>query len=93
MASRTDRIEARIEPERAVRIRLASELLHTSVSSFMVEAAAEKAEEVIADHAYTLVPTTYFNDLLARLDEPPANVPKLAKAAAKVAAAPAFKRG
>lgn len=92
MAHRTDRIEARIEPDRAGRIRLASELLHTSVSSFMVEAAAEKAEEVIAEHAYTLVPDDYFNQLLAALDKPPAGVPKLVEAAAKVAAAPAFKQ-
>jgi uncharacterized protein (DUF1778 family) len=92
MANRTDRIEACIEPDRADRIRLASELLHTSVSSFMVEAAAEKAEVVIADHAYSLVPDDYFNQLLAALDEPPAVIPKLAEAAAKVGAAPAFKR-
>lgn len=92
MASRTDRIEARIEPDRADRIRLASELLHTSVSSFMVEAAAEKAEEVIADHAYTLVPRGYFNELLAALDKPPVILPKVWEAAAKVGANPAFKR-
>jgi uncharacterized protein (DUF1778 family) len=36
----------------------------------MVEAAVEKAEEVIADHAYTLVPSSYFIELLASLDEP-----------------------
>jgi uncharacterized protein (DUF1778 family) len=92
MAARTDRIEARIEPDRADRIRLASELLHTSVSAFMVAAAAEKAEEVIAEHAYTLVPDDYFNELLAALDAPPVVVPSLAKAAAKVAATPAFKQ-
>ena len=56
MTARTERIKARIDPESAERIRYASALEHTSLSGFMVAAAAEKAERVIAEHAYTLVP-------------------------------------
>lgn len=93
MATRTDRVEARVEPERAERIRFASTLLHQSMSSFMVDAAADRAEQVIADHAYTAVPSDYFDKLLAALDEPAQPIPALARAVAEVAENPAFKRG
>ena len=92
MASRTDRIEARVEPARAARIRFASELSHTSVSGFMVEAAAEKAEEVIAEHAYTLVPSGYFDELLASLDQPPEVIPEHAEAAERTRERRTFRR-
>ncbi len=92
MASRTDRIEARLEPARAERIRFASELAHTSVSSFVVDAAVEKAEEVIAEHAYTLVPTGYFDEILTSLDEPPVLIPELAAAAHRTRAKRPFRR-
>jgi uncharacterized protein (DUF1778 family) len=92
MASRTERIEARLEPARAERIRFASELAHTSLSSFVVDAAAEKAEEVIAAHAYTLVPSGYFDDLLASLDEPAAVIPELVAAARRTRSKRLFRR-
>ena len=77
---RTDRIEARIEPERAERIRYAAELAHTSMSAFLVDAAAERAEQVIAEHRETVVPSEFFESLLEALDEG-AVVPSLKKAA------------
>jgi uncharacterized protein (DUF1778 family) len=92
MKTRADRIEARLLPERAKRIRLASRLLETSVSAFVVDAASEKAEQVIAAHTYTSVPSKYFDRLLEALDEPPAELPALAKAAARVRKRPAFKQ-
>jgi uncharacterized protein (DUF1778 family) len=46
MASRTERIEARIDLAHAERIRYASALVHTSLSGLVVAAAAEKAEPV-----------------------------------------------
>ena len=91
MAKRSDRIEVRVERERAKRIRLASELLHSSVSAFVVDAAVEKAEQVIADHSYTTLPGRYFDRLLAALDEPPVVVAALAKAASRVRKRRAFK--
>jgi uncharacterized protein (DUF1778 family) len=93
MGTKTDRVEARIEPGRAGRIRYASRLLHTSMSAFMADAAAERAEQVIADRAYTLVPDDYFEDLLAALDEPPAPIETLVAAAERTREAPAFHRG
>lgn len=92
MATRTDRIEARIEPERAERIRFASRLVDESMSAFMVRAAAERAERVIAEHTFTAVDDDYFERLLAALDEPARGVPALAEAARSAAEQPAFQR-
>jgi uncharacterized protein (DUF1778 family) len=92
MGTRTERIEARIDPASAVRIRHASELTHTSLSGFMVAAASEKAESVIAEHAYTLVPNEYFDRLLAALDGPVEAMPKIETAAARQRERPTFKR-
>jgi uncharacterized protein (DUF1778 family) len=90
MSSRSERIEARIAPERAERIRFASSLSHTSISSFVVEAASEKAEKVIAETSYTVVPDDYFDALLRALDEPAQPIEALHRAAAAVAANPVF---
>jgi uncharacterized protein (DUF1778 family) len=92
MGTKTERIEARVDPDSAARIRHASELTHTSVSGFVVAAATEKAESVIAEHAYTLVPDQYFDRLLAALDGPVEPMPKLEAAAAKQRERPTFKR-
>ncbi len=82
---RTTRLEARVEPERLDRIRCAAELLHASVSSFVIDAAEEKAERVITEHRETFVPTRFFDELLAALDQPPKVVPALARAAQRAA--------
>lgn len=58
----------------------------------MVAAAVEKAEEVIAQHAYTTVPSDYFDRLLASLDEPVEPMPELAAAAARHRADPRVTR-
>lgn len=82
IALRTDRIEARVEPDRAERIRYAAELSRTSMSAFVVEAAAEKAEQIIAESTETIVPSDFFDSLLAALDEA-AVVPALRRASAR----------
>ncbi len=92
MASRTERIEARVAPERAERIRFASSLSHTSVSSFVVDAASEKAEQVIAETSYTAVPDDYFDALLRALDRPAQPIAALQRAAAAVATNPVFRQ-
>jgi uncharacterized protein (DUF1778 family) len=81
MATRTERIEARIDPDRASRIRRAAELANASVSSFVVEAAVERAERILVEHHSTTVPSQFFDRLLAALDEPPISVPSIEKAA------------
>jgi uncharacterized protein (DUF1778 family) len=62
------------------RIRYASALQGTTVSAFVVDAAYERAEQVIDDHRSTLVPSDYFDRLLAALDEAPHVIPELAAA-------------
>lgn len=80
MAVKTDRMEARVSPEARERIERAASAMGLSVSAFMVSAAVDRAEEVIAAATTTAVPADYFDDLLAALDvADPA--PRLAKAA------------
>jgi uncharacterized protein (DUF1778 family) len=71
MVNRTEQLAARVDPARLERIRYASALQSTTVSAFVVDAAYEKAEQVIDEHRSTLVPSDYFDHLLAALDEPP----------------------
>ena len=78
MAARTERVEARIAPEQAARIRFAAELLDTSVSAFLVSSAVARAEEVIASHRETVVPSDFFDRLIEELDRPPTVIPALA---------------
>ena len=92
MATRTDRVEARIEPEHAQRIRFASELLRESLSSFMVQAAVDRAERVIAEHTFTAVDPDYFDRLPVALYQRPAKVPALAKATRRSKKSPTFER-
>lgn len=81
MAKRVDRIEARIAPDRAERIRRAAELSNQSVSAFVVDAASQRADELLIQQSETVVPAEYFDELLASLDEPAIAPPKLASAA------------
>lgn len=80
MAVKTDRMEARVSPDERARIERAASAAGLSVSAFVVGAAVERADEVIAEATTTTLPTDYFDELLAALDTPePA--PGLAKAA------------
>jgi uncharacterized protein (DUF1778 family) len=82
MAVKTDRIEARLSPAERERIERAAALLDRPVSTFVVESAVERADEVIHSATTTVVPAAFFDALLAELDEPdPA--PTLARAAAR----------
>lgn len=71
MSTRSARIELRADPQRERRIRYAAELSHQSMSSFVLDAAAERAEQVIASSNATGVPADFFDALWAALDEPP----------------------
>lgn len=80
MAVKTDRLEARLSPDERDRIERAASTAGVSVSAFMVGAAVDRAEEVIAAATVTVVPADYFEGLLAALDEPE-TAPQLAKTA------------
>ncbi len=90
--SRTERIESRVEPVTAERIRVAAGLLHTSMSRFVVEAATDRAEQVIAEASYTEIPSDYFDRLIEALSAPPQAIPALRRAATRTALAPAFEQ-
>jgi uncharacterized protein (DUF1778 family) len=80
MAVKSERMEARVSPDERERIERAASVTGLSVSAFMVSAAVERADEVIAHATTTTVPADYFDALLEALDvaEP---APRLAKAA------------
>jgi uncharacterized protein (DUF1778 family) len=81
MPIRTERLEARLAPEQAATIRRAAELEMVSASSFVVSSAVARAEEIIASQQATAVPSDFFERLLWRLEQPPASIPALARAA------------
>jgi uncharacterized protein (DUF1778 family) len=80
--ARTQRIELRAEPDRARRIRHAARLRRQSLSAFMLDAASESAERVLAETAITTVPPAFFDQLWQALDVPPKPNRALAKRAA-----------
>lgn len=83
MAVKSDRLEARVSPVQRARLEWAANICGTSVSAFVVDAAVERAEELVAAHMSTVVPADYFDRLVAALDEPD-RAPTLAKAAQRV---------
>jgi len=84
MATKAQRIEARLTGVERRQIEQAAALAGESVSAFMVLAALERAERVVVEQATTVVPATYFDGLVAALD-PPDEAPRLARAAVSTA--------
>ena len=82
MAIKTDRIEARLSPDERSLIERAAATSGMSVSAFVVGAAVERADEVVAVSTVTVAPADYFDRLLAALDEPDA-APRLTQAATR----------
>ena len=78
--ARTERIELRAEPEREQRIRYAAKLSGQSLTDFMLDAASERAEEVIASAHVTAVPADFFDALWEALDGPAQPNARLARA-------------
>ncbi len=81
MSVKTERVEARLSPDQRSRIEQAAEFAGESMSAFMVSAAVERADELIAAQTATVVPSDYFDQLLAALDEPAEPSPRLAASA------------
>jgi uncharacterized protein (DUF1778 family) len=78
--ARTERIELRPEPELEQRIRYAAELAGQSLTDFVLDAATERAEEVIASARATVVSADSFGALWEALDEPPQPNARLTRA-------------
>jgi len=70
VAPKSDRVEARLSPDEREQILRAAGFRGVSMSSFIVAAAVEKADEVISQHTVSRVPADYFDRLLQALDDP-----------------------
>jgi uncharacterized protein (DUF1778 family) len=84
---RSERIHIRVAPEVKRTIEQAAKDLGMSLSEFVLSTVLDRADEVLAHR--TLVESTYFDQLLAALDEPPRVVPELLDAMQKHAMADA----
>jgi uncharacterized protein (DUF1778 family) len=82
MALKSDRLEARVSPEQRARLEWAARLAGTSVSAFVIDAAVERAEELVTEQMSTRMPADYFDRLVSSLDRAD-DAPTLAKAAKK----------
>ena len=91
MAVKSDRLEARVSPEQRARLEWAATITGTSVSAFVIDAAVERAEEIVEAQMSTTVPAAYFDRLVAALDEPD-GAPALARAARRVHRRPRIAR-
>ena len=67
---KSQRIEARVTEDDARVIARAAALLNASVSSFVVDAALEKAETVVARADRTIMPAAQFEEMISALDNP-----------------------
>ncbi len=66
-SGKTARLDVRAEPERAERIAAAAAVAHQSVSAFMLDAAADRAEEVLDRSAATALRDEQFARVLNAL--------------------------
>ena len=82
MATKSERVEARLSTEERARIERAARFEGRSLSSFIVDAAVDRADHVLAERTVTVVPGDYFDRLVAALDEPDV-APRLTKAATR----------
>jgi uncharacterized protein (DUF1778 family) len=83
VAVKSDRFEARVSPEQRARLELAATIAGISVSAFVIDAAVERAEEIVGAQMSTTVPAEYFDRVVAALDELD-RAPTLAKAVRRV---------
>lgn len=83
MAIKSERLEARVSPEQRARLEWAARVAGTSVSTFVVDAAVDRASGLIAAEMSTQVPAAYFDGLLEALDQPD-EAPTLTRAARRM---------
>lgn len=81
--AKSERIEIRTELERKTRLEAAAAVAEESVSQFVLDAAIEKADQILGPGPVDLWPAHQFDALLAALDEPARTLPKLAQVHAR----------
>jgi uncharacterized protein (DUF1778 family) len=71
------RLELRLGEELKKMIEEAAAVAGESVSDFMRNAAEERANKVLFDLRWTVLPVAYYDELVRSLDEPPEDWPEL----------------
>ena len=66
----TERLELRIEPDQKATLAYAADLMDVKVADLVRSGALELAERVVRERASTVVPASYFRELLEALDQP-----------------------
>jgi uncharacterized protein (DUF1778 family) len=79
--AKTARIEVRTDPEREALLKQAASLTNQTLTSFVLDAAEQRAKEVVAEATTTVVPSIFFDELLRALDDPPEANEAMRKAA------------
>lgn len=69
-APKSGRIELRTDRVSEKRIRMAASIANQTVSTFMLEAATQRAEEVIAQANEVVLPAKYFDAVWKALSKP-----------------------
>jgi uncharacterized protein (DUF1778 family) len=69
MAQAVTRLNFRVPKETEILLKTAAESSNQSLTSFVISAAEERAQSVLA--SYSLVPNGYFEKLIQALDEAP----------------------
>jgi uncharacterized protein (DUF1778 family) len=87
MVVKSDRLEARVSPEQRARLEWAASRSGVSLSAFVINAAVERADELMAGEMSTPVPAAYFDELVRALDDA-GQAPTLRKTARRVARRP-----
>lgn len=85
--TKSGRLEARISRNQRATLERAARLAGTSLSAFVIDAALDRAQELVAEQMSTSVPADYFDRVVQTLDEADA-APALAKAARRAARSP-----
>jgi len=82
MSTPSETINMRTDVERKRRLQLAADLRHESLTSFVLSAADERAEQVIADSRTTTLPGDFFDAFFDSLAPEP--TPALRAAARRI---------
>lgn len=82
MAAKTERLEARLTSAQRKQIEQAASLAGESISSFVLLAALDRADVLVREQASTVVPASYFDQLVRSLEDAD-EAPRLARAAAQ----------
>jgi uncharacterized protein (DUF1778 family) len=80
---RSGRLNLRVDPELQIRLRAAAEANGETLTCFVLDAAAERAEEVLRRAARITVSTDPFERFIAALDEPAEATPTLRRYSTK----------